>query len=565
MGNSNGTNTMNITTDVLSQVATKMLATQQINAGQNQVIDVEGGNGDVNISGNDQVMQSHLNLSGMAKMMTTQTAQQEIVQKLSQAAAASTSGINLGNSSNANNDINDLMNVTLDVSTSIGQICTNNSVQSQTIEIKNRNGNVQVTDNTQSEVSNVIANCVMNATSTQTTIQKASQDLSQTATAKTVGFSMADLIILLLLLLLAPLIMVGAPLALGASTAAGIIMKFLGPLMFLSGIGLILYYEYVLLAENKTFMQGTQFSSLIANDPTCGAIPFDIPSMPSVPPPPSSGGVPSSGSIPTANLLSTASNLCLTNSDCLGLDWDAAMARVTFYKGMTGLINDACPGVKQTDMSNMNFVHNSVLYLRSGVDPTIISSVDPVSGAKFHDTKQFIKTDVVVDTASGQAFWKISDSVEPQWQGIGQLPSWKAGVTITQRISVPDDSVGTAGSIWIDTQPMTWTIYVRDGSSYHADQGGTVWMPQFATQQSLSFPGRTATLKSPENYNWSGYKIHQTTSKYMLILGIILAVVGTFLTIGGFWMNRKSASSSSPAPSSIPLSSLPSSSSTPPK
>ena len=319
MGNSSGTNTIDMTTEVLSKVATKMLATQQINAAQNQVIDIEGGNGDVNISGNDQIMQSHLNLSGMAKMMTTQTAQQEIVQKLSQAAAASTSGINLGNSSNANNDINDLMNVTLDVSTSIGQICTNNSIQSQTIEVKNRNGNVQVTDNTQTEIQQVLATCVMDATSTQTTVQKASEDLSQTATAKTVGFDFTELIILLLLLLLAPLIAVGAPLALGASTAAGILMKFLGPLMFLTGIGFILYYEFVLLAQNKTFIQGTQFSTLIANDPTCGAIPFDIPSMPSVPPP-SSSGVPSSGSIPTANLLSTASNLCLTNSDCLGLD-----------------------------------------------------------------------------------------------------------------------------------------------------------------------------------------------------------------------------------------------------
>ena len=556
-GQASTTNTINMSTDVLSKVATSMLATQQINSGQDQVIDIEGGNGNVDISNNDQVMQSHLNLTGLSKMMATQTAQQQVVQQLSQAAASSTSGVNLGNSSNANNDINDMMNVTLDVSTKIGQICTTNSMQSQTIEVKNHNGNVEVTGNTQSEIQNVIANCVMNATSTQVTLQKASADLTQTAIAKTVGFDFTELIILLLLLLLAPLIMVGAPLALGASTAAGIIMKFMGPIMFLSGIGVLLWYEFMILPMNKTFMQGTQFSTLIANDPTCGAVPFDIAGMPPAAPP-SSGSAPSSGPEPlSANQLTTASNLCLANSDCMGLDWDANLARVTFYKGMTGTVKDVCPGVKQVNASNLNFVHNSILYLRSGVDPTVVNAVDTVSGAKFHDTTQFLKTDVVLDTASGQAYWKMSDDVEPQWQGIGQLPLWKAGATITQRTGVPDDTVGTTGSIWIDTQPLSWTIYVRDGKTYHADEGGTVWTPDYATQQSLSFPGRNAMMKSPENYNWSGYKIHQTVSQYMLILGIVLVVLGTFLTIGGFWMNRKAAAA---PPASIPLSSSSSSS-----
>jgi hypothetical protein len=533
MGSSQSTNTTNISENVLSEVATNMLATQQINSGGSQMIDVVGGNGSVDISNNTQTIKSTLNLTGLSKMMATQKAQQDIVTKLAQAASASTSGINLGNSSNANNNINMVMDATMKMSTTLGQICSTNSMSSQIIEVKNNNGNVAITNNTQSQVKDAIANCVMNTTSSQESLQRATTAISQTATATTVGFDLWSLIIFILVLALVPAIVLGVPLVMGASVVENSIMKFLGPIMFIGGIALICYWKYVVCVGLKTYIKGTQFSTLIANDPTCGAVQLEIPfSQPQTPP---SSQTPSDSTI---SPLSLATAMCLQTQECAGLDWDVKKSRITFYKNMSNLTSDdQCPGVKQQDTTSMDLIHNAELYLRSNVDPTIVDSVDPVTLAKFHDNTQFLKSDVVLDTVTGAAYWKISPNVEPQWTEVGVIPGWTQGCNIVAKIGAPDDSVGKNGDIWIDKQPLVWTGYIKASKTYNATQGGTVWTPSYATEQTLTFPGRIANILPPQTYNWSGVKVQQVASPMYLYIGLAFILFGIFITIGGFIWN----------------------------
>ena len=531
MGNANATNTLNLTENVLSSVATNIMAKQSISSGQSNVISVVGGKGKLDVEGNVQTLKSTLNLTGLAKEMSSQSAQQEVVQKLTQAAAASTSGVNLGNSSNVNNTVNDLVNVTLDVSTNLSQICGANNTQSNVIEVQQQEGNVKINDNTQRAVANVITKCIMDATTTQQTYQSASTDISQTAVAKTVGLSLAELIILALVAIFAMVAPVVIPMVAGASVATNILMKFLGPILFLGGAGALAYYFAVVRKKGNTVMVGNQFSTLISNDPTCGAEPMSIPVSSSA------------GASSTSNLsLSESSNLCLQHSDCTGLDWDTSQStpKLTFYKGMKGVTtNDKglpqCPTVKQQDTTVMNLIYYSRLILISGADP----ETDP----SYKNNSEYKKTDVIVNTTNGQSYWKVSDNVDPQWEGIGLVPGWTAGATIYAETGQPNDSKGQAGDLWIDIDPLKWTIYVfdKESKSYNADQGGTVWTPDYASKNSLTFPGRISNIQPPSTYNWSGYKMYQDPSKFWLFFGIATMILGLMITIGSFIKGKPGA------------------------
>src|SRR5689334_8284164 len=108
MGNAKSSNVANITSNIVSQEISNEMSKTKLSTDQSQMISVVGGQGNVDISGNTQRMQMTVNMDAVAKQLSTQKSQQSIVQKLSQAAAASTSGLNLFNNAGTDNTMNEM-------------------------------------------------------------------------------------------------------------------------------------------------------------------------------------------------------------------------------------------------------------------------------------------------------------------------------------------------------------------------------------------------------------------------------------------------------------------------
>jgi len=550
MGNATSTNTMNVTENVMSSTVSNIIANQTASSGQAQIISVVGGTGPVRIVGNKQNQKVQVNLEGVAKQMSSVKTQQDIAQKLSQAAASSTSGVNLFNNSKSNNTLNDYLNVSMNVASNLSQICASKSNQTQVIEVDYRDGAIDISNNFQTQVGNVVAKCIQDASATSKSLQKVSTSMDQMATAKTVGVDIWALIILVLVIVLAPVLAVVIPVVAGVNVMENAAVKFMGPICMMAGIFMIIWGKLKMWKSPTPVtptIKGQQFSTLIKHDPTCAATAYT----------PKSPQSPSSGS---GDPLSDAAGVCLADSSCQGLDWDTSTTppTLTYYNKLDA---NPCTGVGSQTLIDVNIslVGNS----GTTVDLTTAAGTIP-------STLGGNNGDVYILNTSGRAFWRITDAgntVDQAWQDIGQVPgadtNWKPG-TIRAQASGPTDSVGSDNDIWIDTtDPLKFEVWQRVSGKYTAagsgstgPNGGASWVPGYATANTMSFPGRHGKVKPPTAYNWSGYRIstsdpvNNNPAWIMIACGIGLLVFGLFMTINTLFKKKPPAAPAKQGPGS---------------
>lgn len=543
MGNSRSTNIANITTNIISEEVSNELSQIDLKGGQSQMISVSGGTGDVNIYDNVQRMQMTVDMTAIAKQMSTQRSQQSIVQKLSQAAASSTSGLNLFNNSRSDNVMNNFLNASMKVSSNLAQICTASSNQSQVISVDQRDGKVDIHGNVQEEMASVIGKCIQEAQATNESLQQASQELSQTASAETKGLNLMDLIILALVGLLMMAAPVLIPVVAGVSGGVTVVTALMGPILLACGIVSIWWWTKHRTDQKKT-MTGTQFSTLISQDPTCGAKAF-IPE-----------GVNSPSAASSGNPLNDAGAICLNDEKCKAFDWDASVnpPKITYYTSVSSV---PCKNVNVQDLQK--------------------AGIDLVASASFHQgwfdpdkTKpEGSKAgDVFLNTFSGRWFWKIQpgSSTQNPWVDItdGQtFPGWPVGdkpegfSVVAGQMTTPQDSMGKDGDLYINTtDPNGWELWKRYDGKYKpldskeagkmivGPNGGTLLSIPYAKTNNMSFPGRHGVTKPAQNYNWSAYVVTEDKSSYFwLILGIFLCFGGVAIICLKLyqWYQSKSA------------------------
>jgi hypothetical protein len=532
MGNAKSTNVANITTDIVSNEISNEMNSINLQSGQSEMISVVGGSGSVQIDGNIQKQSVSMNLDAIAKQMSTQKSQQSIVQKLSQAAAASVSGVSVFNNSETDNTLNDTLNASMNVASNLAQICAGSGVQSEIIQVDQRDGTIQINNNNQSQVASVLAKCLQSATANNTSLQQATQELSQTATSTVVGMSLMDLIILALVGIFAMMAPVLLPVIVGAGVAAKAFTAVMGVICVVGGIVciVVLYPKYK--GTTTTTMTGIQFSTLINNDPSCGSSPYNpVPALsPGAAAPP----------VKTSNQLENAAALCLSDPNCKGMDWDASKspAVVTFYNKLG---SNPCPNVKTQNLATAGIDLMGTPNFYSGTGPPTMAT----ASAAANPPKSNVG-DVYLDNASGRWYWNVlTDKTKSPWADISgktsTMPAWKSGVTVTTGLQeTQTDSVGKDGDLFIDMlDPNAWELWQRVSGKYVplsttdagdmvvGPNGGTLLSVGYATENSMPFPGRHGTVKPAENYNWSGYVVEQdTSSQFWLFLGIFLIILG---------------------------------------
>lgn len=558
MGQSQSTNTQNILSNILSSQISNVLQENKASAGTSQLIECVGNKGGgCSITGNMQDAEAKINMSAVANQISSQTSQQKIVDELSQAATAVTSGINFGSSSETDNVLNSTLNATLTVASNLDQICDFKTAGSQVIKADFNEGNVVISNNTQKAVSTIIGNCIQKATAKNESLQSADLKISQIATSETKGLDPAMLMLLAALLVL--LVFMGPGIALG--TAAGPVMKMIGALMgiiFMAAGGVSIWYWSQNKDAGKRSLVGTQFSTLIQNDTLCVGEPY----KPTIP----------AAFSPSSSPLTDAGRICLSDPNCKGFDWNVnaqpPQEKVIYYNSLsTDFKTGQCGGVKAQNLkeNGIRLVRDPTLFV-GDTDPTRAIPADGKTG------------DVYVNTKTGRMWWRrLDDGKEKDaddlknnpnfpWQDLGEnFPGWKSGSTIRFGSSLrPENSTGADGDLYVNLiDPLKWEVWKRYSGRYgplNSDDagkmsvgpnGGTVLTSKYADQIQESFPGRHPDVKPAESYNWTVYASESTAhkeNKFFLVAGIIMIVIGIAIVLIKFL--QKSPDAAKPSASS---------------
>lgn len=343
MGSSSSKNIVDNTVDVLSRVAFDAIQDSQ-NSGSNSINITLRSDGDTTIRNNVFRQRATINSEQLLNVMSSQSAQNDVINKLKQVAESLTSGINVGNSSRAENIIESYLNSTLSVTSNVQNLCKNYLGNSITIDVatigNNPNAKITVEGNEFEQVGEIFSNCVADVVNAQEGINAVQNDIDQMAKATTEGINLwaiALIIFLIILVIFSPVIIVSFAAAKGITT----FFQFLFPIIFLIGLVFIGVYFF-----HSSYVIIGSAPSRGLNNSVCGV----------------------SGARPMGDFEypDYAADACINDPECKAMDWKKGST--TFYSEIN---RPDCEYQYKTENSpNPVEVSMPVMYIGSG-PPTI--------------------------------------------------------------------------------------------------------------------------------------------------------------------------------------------------
>ena len=265
MGGAFSSNTDDNITNIVSKTATNIIQRSITDSNSQNIISVSGGKGDVNIHDNYMNQTANVHVNALFKAMATQQSQTDIMNSAIQSAKSENSGLNMGQVASASNKIKNELNAMISVLMNISMTCSTSSNQVQEIIVDHQDGNVNIHNNSLTQIQNLFQKCIGDAISNNSQATSVINKEKQTAAAINKGLNL-DMILILLFLLLALFgFFVYKEEQLFVNKAA-IVM---GIVMFIIGIVFIFAWRKSI----KTLPSGHAFSRLIQNVDT-NAVPI---------------------------------------------------------------------------------------------------------------------------------------------------------------------------------------------------------------------------------------------------------------------------------------------------
>ena len=533
MGGSASKNVSTMTVNAFSKQSVKNINSTDSSAQQNMGIFVDHTGGDVDIGNITNKQRTNVSAKGMLQSFSSQSAQQDMTQKLQQTAKSMTSGINLGNFSSAGNEMNTYMNASVDLSSDIENSCAASSDQTLSVNVSDTKGNVKIHDISNDQASKVFGQCIGKYVTNQSSIQKLKQAASQTATATTKGFSLFSLIFLLILVfILIPMFFVGSMIKLiimvllVIGCIAGIVI----------GTRMIIQYR----TGKEETMVSYGFSKLITPDNgqvRCNAVKLN-----------------SSTAYKSPHEAETA---CKANKDAVAYDWhglkladDGSWTKMktpvtTFYKSID---NTICKHMTDdSEKDNMKLVRMPKMKTLKSTDTKPVISAN----GEYRQGDCCIETDTATlfkafDNSNGTFSWeqkkmfvtkrKSNDKKSDDYKTmINGFDSSKNTFTyLDYSVDDPKDSDGKDGDVEVKFAGKDKPYL----NMYKKEKG--TWKPS-----SLTVPGYAPNVPADSNgitmFNASGYKRisnkyskgHQTTGIALLSGSIIIGLIGGLVMYAG--------------------------------
>lgn len=234
MGGAISKNAVTASLDAVTKTVTNIIDQTTVSSQQGQGIIISGNTGGVTVGNITQQETLTVNTSALLNAMSTSSAQQDMVNNLSQTAKAVVSGINFGQYSDAENTASAFLKESIDIATNITNTCQTSMGQTQTIVITDNTGPTVVGSIVQSQVAGMFSSCVEKAVSNADAVQKMQNTLTQSATAKSEGldfWGIVAIIALVILGIVGPITLVGSSL-----------IKYFYVLLIIVGIAMIVIY-----------------------------------------------------------------------------------------------------------------------------------------------------------------------------------------------------------------------------------------------------------------------------------------------------------------------------------
>lgn len=473
MGAAQSTNALTASLSAITSVTTNIIDQTTVSNQQGQGVIISGNTGGVKVGDITQEQTLTLNVSALLTATSSSSAQQDMTTTLSQAATSVVSGLNFGQYSDAQNNVNLFLKESIDIATNISNLCQTDLGQTQTIVITNNSGGTAVGNIVQKQMNNMFVNCVESAVAQSDAIQKMQTTLDQSATAKSEGLNIWGIVAL------AAIIVFGimAPVAAFSSS----IVKYFYVILIIAGIGLIIAY----FVWQPTILVVTPYSVGFGN---------------------SSGCLPSGAQPPVTTFATPidAANACQSSDSFVAFDWvgfqptgnDGEIGtpitppQTTFYTG----IDTSCQ--VQTDQKMQLFRAPS---FTSGNSPPS-NAGNPGQGGDY-----YLETP---STSAGLQGWIFTTG-----SGWGEDTLWPvpSGYTVSS-VAFGQGTPKTppaANEIYIDiSNPKTCYVYVNGNATSVA----TVTGPGYA-------------VANPQWTNTSGYKT-KGTKPWLLYVGAISLGMG---------------------------------------
>lgn len=477
MGASVSQNATKVVVNAVAKISSKIMQDTQITSDSSQIIYIRDTKGDVVIRGNKMIQRAYVNMQALFNAMASSTAQQNLSLEIAQSAKALTSGLNIGQFSMANNDLDVFISTSIDIATTISQTCSEAIKQNQEIIVEHTMGSVTIENNLFDQAANLFSSCIETSISNSSAMQSIIMKLQQDSSATSQGLSEWALIGLIAVVL-------GIPAA-GAVFIGKDILKFIFPLMTVAGIVMIIVYY----AKKKQNIPVKAYSKFIENTSECLPDPLHPPV------------------VHNYESVAAAGDFCMKSSDCAAFDWKGLDISQTgsftlvkppetkFYKS----VQPNCRSLIQDD--NVDMVRTPVVYIGAGNPPDSIPNL--IKGDIWINTTttmwyQLTKTWIPNDTILKNTFKKLT--VQPQAPVGGQQSGVDGEYVITYS---PSD-------------PSTFGIYKYDGDS------------KWTAQPDAKGPGLFSY--SPEVTNASGVK-ETTGQDWLLYGGGALTAVGILGTV----------------------------------
>jgi hypothetical protein len=486
MGASVSKNVSDAVTRAVAKVSSTIIQNTQLSQDMSQVVSVNDVAGDVHISGNTFTQSATVNMHALLDALSTEEAQQSIMQELSQDAKSFTSGLNLGQFSDAQNTMNLLMEATINLITTIGQTCDAFSRQHQAIVVKRVSGNVYIQDNIFHQMYNILQNCTEQATANSQLIQDVSSKLSQTSSAKSEGLSGWILVALLAVLIGMPVV--------GGVVFGKAILKFIFPIILVVGIILLVLY-YV---KGKEVMKMVGFSSFIKDTPICAGIEERTP-------------------LETYANTVDASNACDADNTCKAFDWEGISVSESgaystlddtitrFYSG----VSDKCKEAIKPDV--VKILRHPVLF-HGAADPT-----EPVATGVERKGDSYLNTTTGIWYQNSTG-WKTRGAITTQpfnritWGHIDPLMPLPNGHYHGYNVPILDNPVNNDVYVYANQHNPSFLHIFR----FRTGKG---WIHE----QKITGPGLVPD--TPAVINSSGFKEIERPV-WMLYAGIAAVVIG---------------------------------------
>lgn len=287
MGSATSKNLIDVTTNVITKSATKIMnkLTQQTINTQSMI--VENVDGDVDISKIDFNQVVKVNLQGVFNTLLSSDYQDELRDEIQQEAKSLVAGLNIGQYADAVNKINTVTGVIKEIIQNVASTCANSVQLNQVIAVKNVRGNLSIKDISLQQLQISVQNCVSEAISKVSATSSVQDVFKQKSSSEAQGVDIWAIAVIIFLLTVGPGIFV----VYGAK-------KIIFPIMVIIGIALLISHNFFLI---KTDVEIIGYSNGIMNSCTRD----------------------SSAIIPTEPDIRTLEEMrkkCINDENCIGFD-----------------------------------------------------------------------------------------------------------------------------------------------------------------------------------------------------------------------------------------------------